>query len=165
MYSNLDEKEKTKNHVKFIGSDKTNSIQPLNDIANYKPRKYEWITEERNGIRYNRFSKIKTLPKYLPEPDLKSIETKNVKEKRKSISCDAPILTKFLILLILFLILSFAFSLFIWYQCNNKTDKTDNLCLSPRPVDTDLITRPVDIDLIHETSGHRLDTRDQWTQT
>ena len=125
MYSNLNEKEKVQSNVKFMDSDKTNSVKPLNENVHYKPRNYEWITEERNGIRYNRFDRINTLPKNLPEPDPKPIEPKNVGEKMKSMSCDTPSLIKCFILLILLLFLSLTCSLFIWYQCSKKKEKED----------------------------------------
>ena len=78
MYSNLVERE----HIKTSHDDAWENVEDTDNQKEkglnnkVKQKNYEWITEEKNGIRYNRLNRIRKLSAVLP-PIREVVENKN----------------------------------------------------------------------------------------
>ena len=129
MYPNLEDKEILKTVLSGnFGSEKEKST---NVKENPQTKNYEWSTEVRNGVHYNRLDKVKKQPEVFAHPEEGATEHKNEEGGVKPDCLDRCNQTVCFALLFFLFLLSLSFSFFIWYLCAKEklpqTIKEENI--------------------------------------
>ena len=75
MYSNLGDKE-TVGTNPVLGADNPGSDEEKSVNLSGRLKNYEWSTEERNGVRYNRLNRVSKPPEVPPAAVAESMVTK-----------------------------------------------------------------------------------------
>ena len=108
MYSNLGDKE-TVGINPFLGADNPGSDEEKSVNLTSSSKNYEWSTEERNGVRYNRLNRVSKLPA------AESMVTKNEEEKVDTSCCETPNTALCFLLIFILLLLSLSVFFFMWF--------------------------------------------------
>ena len=126
MYPNLEDKEILKTFPSKVLSDNFASEEEKSSNVNEKhnAKNYEWSTEVRNGVHYNRLDKVKKLPDTHPPPEENAGEQKHKENDEKVDSLGRCNQNVCLALLFFLVLLSLCFSFYIWYLCTKEKQQT-----------------------------------------
>ena len=137
-----------------FGSQKEKSV---NVKEKHKAKNYEWSTEVRNGVRYNRLDKVKKLPEVHPVPE-EVAEVHNNEKSAVEVDCLDRCNQKIcFVLLFCLVLLSLTCSFYIWYLCT--TEKIQ------QPIKDENFGAISTNDSIFKNTSHHFDKNSQTTLT